>query len=183
MIRFARLNKRAKGTELMLSPDQLRIVRETIADLLSVVSSYQAAERPEQKGVWFCLRDRNGGDETMVHEEVGNVGDDEAKRLKYKRVSRTKVAMVFGSGCETSWETRSADPEKELFGGGVALLDQELDGSISGFPEEADTAGILYSLCRAGACSRATAFRIAQKAPGAPIWLRIFEIELGLLAA
>lgn len=170
-------NGQEVGSPMLINVAEWREFRKMVKEMIPTVDAFQAPEHPDCGGVWVCARNRDEGDRTMRHDPVGEMTPDSSEKRRV--ASRIKVLMLCESpGIETSWEVR--DPEHGRWGGGVSVAQMD-DISISGFPEDFDTAGVLYNLGRLKKISRYNAYRIARKVTGAPRCLDILETLHGRL--
>lgn len=148
-----------------------------VAEMIPTVNTHQAPGSEIRTGAWACARNRAEGDATMYHTPIGEMEPDSSEKRQV--ASRVKVRMLCENpGVETSWEMR--DPDHGRWGGGVSVVQMD-DVSISGFPEDFDTAGVVYALGRLDRISRYDAYRIAGKAGTAAHCLKILEQTHGSL--
>ncbi len=171
-------NGQEVGSLMLMNAAEWREFRRMVKDIIPTVDAFRALESPTCGGVWVCARNRDEGDRTMRHQPVGEMAPDSSEERRV--ASLVKILMLCESpGIETSWEVR--DPDHGRWGGGVSIAQMD-DISISGFPEDFDTASVVYSLGCLNKISRNDAYRIVRKVTGALRCLDILETLHGQLS-
>lgn len=121
----------------MFDSKKISAIIDEAERLLGLVIDLPENERPERKGFYLCVRDRATG-LILLLAPIGQFDDPKFAR-NCCRFAREKTERLL-SHPDHYASSQSANPELELYGGGVACQTVEVNVGISGLTAICDEA-------------------------------------------